>query len=29
LLNVANKILSDSIALDAGKHPEETVYRAV
>ena len=29
LLNVANKILSDSIALDAGKHPEELVYRAV
>jgi hypothetical protein len=29
LLNVANKILSDAIALDGYKHPEELVYRAV
>ena len=29
LLNIANKILSDAIALDAYKHPEELVYRAV
>jgi len=29
LLLLADKILSDAIALDAGKHPEELVYRAV
>ena len=29
LLNIANKMLSDAIALDAYKHPEELVYRAV
>lgn len=29
LFNVADKILSDAIALDAGKHPEELIYQAV
>lgn len=29
LLNVANKMISDAIALDAYKHPEELVYTAV
>jgi hypothetical protein len=29
LLLISDKILSDAIALDAGKHPEELVYRAV
>jgi hypothetical protein len=29
LLLLADKMLSDAIALDAYKHPEELVYRAV
>jgi len=29
LFNVADKILNDAIALDAGKHPEELIYQAV
>jgi hypothetical protein len=29
LFGVADKILSDAISLDAGKHPEELVYQAV
>lgn len=29
LLNIAKTFLSDAIALDAGKHPEEIIYQAV
>ena len=29
LLGFANKTLSDAIALDAGRHPEDLIYQAV